>query len=114
MLSNLGPRIRIIRQQKGISLNSFAEKLGVSPGYLSNLETGKTDTIQLSIIDILNKELGIFPNEDLKENDDDNEFVFRLKRNMQLLNILHNNSPQETEYLIAVLEKGIDFFQKKG
>jgi len=50
MLNNFGKRIRFLREQKGISLNEFAKKLIVSSGYLSNLETGKTETIPLSLL----------------------------------------------------------------
>ncbi|MCU0094333.1 helix-turn-helix transcriptional regulator [Bacillus sp. OR9] len=57
MINEIGTHIRTLRTQKGIGLNTFAKQLGVSPAYLSNLETGKTDTIQLSLLQKLQDEL---------------------------------------------------------
>ena len=54
MIQNLGQTIRNLRKQKGISLQNFAEQIEVSPGYLSNLETQKTDTISLTLLSKLN------------------------------------------------------------
>ena len=42
MITQLGQTIRNLRKQKNITLNDFADKLDISAGYLSNLETGKT------------------------------------------------------------------------
>lgn len=39
--SQFGNRVRYLRQQNGISQRALAEKLGVSPAYLSLLESGK-------------------------------------------------------------------------
>lgn len=110
MLENFGPRIRIVRKQKGIGLNTFAEKLGVSPGYLSNLETGKTDTVQISFLEKLNNELNLFPIENTEINKD-GEFHYRVERNLNLLKRIHQSKPKEAEYLITVLEQGIDLFK---
>lgn len=38
----LGPRIRAMRQQEGLSLRTLAGRVGVSPATLSQLENGKT------------------------------------------------------------------------
>ncbi|NEY98659.1 helix-turn-helix domain-containing protein [Heyndrickxia shackletonii] len=45
MLKNLGQKIRLMSEKKGISLNPFAKALGISSGYLSQLETGKTKAV---------------------------------------------------------------------
>lgn len=50
MITQLGQTIRNLRKQKNITLNDFADKLDISAGYLSNLETGKTDTISLQLL----------------------------------------------------------------
>ena len=57
MLENVGATIRMLRE-KGISLNNFAATLDVSAGYLSHLETGKTDNIPLRLLPKLQEELG--------------------------------------------------------
>ena len=36
-----GPMLRALRQQKGIGLRQLAARVGISPPYLSNIETGK-------------------------------------------------------------------------
>ncbi|UZJ80555.1 helix-turn-helix domain-containing protein [Fictibacillus sp. KU28468] len=60
MTQDFGQKIRINRTKKGISLHAFAEQIGVSSGYLSQLETGKTQKIDLPLFDKINKELHIF------------------------------------------------------
>jgi transcriptional regulator with XRE-family HTH domain len=42
MHQDLGQQIQMIRRKKGITLSDYAKMLGISAGYLSNLETGKT------------------------------------------------------------------------
>jgi transcriptional regulator with XRE-family HTH domain len=39
---NLGARLRTVRQQSGLSLREVARQLGVSPSFVSQLETGKS------------------------------------------------------------------------
>lgn len=111
MFQEIGQRIRILRKQKGIGLNTFAANLGVSPGYLSNLETGKTDTIQLSLLESIDKELTLFPTDDT-DLTQGNEFDFRVKRNSELIKKLQKSRPAEAEYLISIFEQGIDLFNK--
>jgi len=50
MFENLGPTLRQYRKQRGIGLNQMAEKVSVSPSYLSYLETTKTDTVNLKVL----------------------------------------------------------------
>lgn len=111
-MKNLGQQIRLFRQQKGISLNSYAQELGVSPGYLSNLETGKTDTIQLSLLDKLQKELMLVPNVSNAETEH-YEIELRLQRIKTLLIQLHKRQPDAVEYLLNTIEQGINVFQNK-
>lgn len=58
-MQEIGQQIRQIRNRKGISLNAYANELGVSSGYLSNLETGKTQNITLSVLEQLQKDLNL-------------------------------------------------------
>lgn len=111
-MKNLGQRVRAIRINKGIGLNEFANKLGVSSGYLSNLETGKTETIHLSLLEKLQDELDVFPTVDLGEVDD--KFLYRIERTNLLLKQLAENNPELTDYLLSTVEKGIDVFNKKS
>lgn len=41
-VSALGPRLRRVREERRISLREVARQLGVSPSFLSQLETGKS------------------------------------------------------------------------
>ncbi|RTQ88229.1 helix-turn-helix domain-containing protein [Lysinibacillus telephonicus] len=108
MLQNLGSRIRTLRTNKGISLNAFAEKLDVSPGYLSNLETGKTDTIQLSLLEKLQNELYVLP---LKAGTSD-ELESRLNHAMEQLRKLEKLNPDAAQYLLNTFERGLELLLK--
>jgi transcriptional regulator with XRE-family HTH domain len=105
-LKNLGHQIRIIRQKKGIGLNTFAHQLGVSPGYLSNLETGKTETVQLSVLEQLQQELHLVPHPD----DDQSELSLRIQRIRQLLSQLESTDPEAVNYLLSTMEQGLEVF----
>ncbi|QSB48701.1 helix-turn-helix domain-containing protein [Parageobacillus toebii] len=108
MLQHIGERIRVLRKQKGISLNAFAEKLNVSPAYLSNLETGKTDTIQLSLLEKLQEELSLLPVETTHSSD--SEFDIRIQHVMQQLKELEQKHPEVADYLLSTLERGVHLF----
>lgn len=110
MLQNIGPRIRTLRTDKGISLNTFADKLNVSPGYLSNLETRKTDTIQLSILEKLQSELHILP----IESEEWDELDSRLNHAKKQLKELEQCNPDAANYLLTTFEKGLELLLKKN
>ncbi|MDP4145701.1 MAG: helix-turn-helix transcriptional regulator [Bacillota bacterium] len=50
MLQQLGKTIRAYRNKKGYTITQLANKLNISTGLLSNIETGKTDTFQLTLL----------------------------------------------------------------
>lgn len=110
-MRHLGQQIRNIRQKKGIGLNTFASQLGVSAGYLSNLETGKTDTIHLSLLEKLQSELTLFPNFD-QEDETISELSLRIQRIHQLLKQLETSNPEVANYLLSIVEQGIEVFIK--
>jgi transcriptional regulator with XRE-family HTH domain len=110
MLQNLGQHIRTLRQQKGIGLNAFAEQLGVSSGYLSNLETGKTDSIQMSILEKLQEEFTVLP---LQTEPLDDDISYRVNRVKHRLKELEHHSPEGVDYLLTTLENGLDLLLKK-
>jgi transcriptional regulator with XRE-family HTH domain len=39
---DLGPKVKLLRLQHGLTQNKVAEELGVTPGYVSNVENGRT------------------------------------------------------------------------
>lgn len=108
MLQEIGQRIRTLRTSKGIGLNAFAEKMNVSPGYLSNLETGKTDTIQLSLLEKLQTELYLLP---IKSETSD-ELDARLNHAKQQLKKLEQLNPEFANYLLTTFEQGLELLLK--
>jgi transcriptional regulator with XRE-family HTH domain len=102
MIEDIGAKIRNVRRNRGISLNTYAEKLGVSPAYLSNLETGKTDTIQLSLLAKLQTELKLLP---IGENLDISQISdVKLNDVMRQLIILHKEEPIKAALLTQLIE----------
>lgn len=106
-MSNFGQQLRQIRQQKGFGLNEFAKEIGVSPAYLSNLETGKTQTIQLEILSKLQQELHMIIDEDVHES---NHTVWRAERIGELLLDLQRTNPTAADYLMTMVEQGVELF----
>jgi transcriptional regulator with XRE-family HTH domain len=103
MFQDLGKLVRDLRQKKGISLNAFAEQLGVSSAYLSNLETGKTDNVQLKLLHKLQEELTVFPLQT-------NSSSFVEQRLVQLapkLADLAKSNPTLANFLLDTLERGL-------
>jgi transcriptional regulator with XRE-family HTH domain len=106
-MSNFGQQLRQIRHQKGYGLNEFAKELGVSPAYLSNLETGKTKTIQLDVLSKLQQELHLH----VDESDSKVEpVVWRAARICELLLDLHARNPDAADYLMTMVEQGVEQF----
>ncbi|KAA1186171.1 helix-turn-helix domain-containing protein [Paenibacillus sp. B2(2019)] len=105
-MQEIGRQIRQIRNRKGISLNAYANELGVSPGYLSNLETGKTQNITLKVLEQLQSDLYLIP----FPTDDNDELRMRLDRVYELLSALQNCKPDAVEYLLRCVEEGAEVF----
>jgi len=55
----LGEVIKAKREEKKISLVNFAKEVGISPGYLSQLENGKKENPKLEVILKISEQLGI-------------------------------------------------------
>ncbi|MCC2485463.1 helix-turn-helix domain-containing protein [Bacillus pacificus] len=113
MLQHLWQTIRTLRKHKGITLNELAAKLHVSPGYLSNLETMKTDTVSLTFLEQIQKELNLFPALTQETDLPNHELNFRLQRLCQVLQQVHDTQPQIAHYFIDHIEKGIELYQIK-
>ena len=113
MFQEFGQKVRTIRIQKGIGLNQLANKIGVSPGHLSNLETGKTENIKLTLLHKLQNELNLFSSDvitDKNTEEEFDEFEYRLERLTQQLRVLKDKQPEIADYFVATVENGIDVF----
>ncbi|MCJ8013382.1 helix-turn-helix domain-containing protein [Paenibacillus sp. KQZ6P-2] len=110
-MSNFGQQLRLIRQQKGFGLNEFAKELGVSPAYLSNLETGKTQTIQLEVLSKLQYELQMIVDE---MNTMDDPVAWRAERISELLLNLNRTHPTVADYFMSMIEQGIELFTARS
>ena len=54
-----GEIIKARREERGITLVDFAGKVGISPGYLSQLENGRKDNPSLDVILSIAQELDL-------------------------------------------------------
>ncbi|MDC7739543.1 helix-turn-helix domain-containing protein [Bacillus sp. FF-1] len=111
MLEHVGATIRILREKKGISLNNFAAILDVSAGYLSHLETGKTDNIPLRLLPKLQEELGLFSSIH-SLNETEQNFVLQVNAMQEPLLNLHQQNPEAAAFLLEMLAKGLNIFQQ--
>ncbi|SEN81116.1 Helix-turn-helix domain-containing protein [Mesobacillus persicus] len=102
-MSDFGSMIRAHREQKGYTLNDFAHRIGVSPGYLSNLETGKTDTIRLHVLERLQQELDIHPLQT-----DEQRLEQRLQRVTLMLQQCQMRNPSLTEHFMTQFEQSLE------
>ncbi|MFB7138912.1 helix-turn-helix domain-containing protein [Gottfriedia sp. NPDC056225] len=107
MMQELGKKVRELRLRKGIGLNEFAKELSVSPGYLSNLETGKSDTVKLVLLEKLQEELQLIPIET------SSCFTERLQRIQQQVAQLEEVNQVEAEFLVQQIENGLEYFLSK-
>ncbi|MCO0597272.1 helix-turn-helix domain-containing protein [Peribacillus butanolivorans] len=109
MLDNLGGEIRELRIQKGFGLNEFAKILDISPSYLSQLETGKTENVNFTLLQRLQEELALLPL-NLETND---ETTARLNRAVQQVKTLQRIDKEAAEFLLHNLESSIEWFMNK-
>ncbi|PGZ90481.1 helix-turn-helix transcriptional regulator [Bacillus sp. AFS029533] len=105
MLLDLGEKMRELRLQKGYGLNEFAKILNISPSYLSQLETGKTENISFSLLQRLQEELALLP-----LNIDENSRISRLFQQLDLLREVDEGS---YEFVLFSLESNINWLIEK-
>jgi len=60
--STLGARIREIREKRNLALRELARRAGVSPSYLSEIESGRRSPSE-TVLEALAGELGVNPKE---------------------------------------------------
>lgn len=114
-MNYFGEKLRTIRKQKGVGLNELAKRLEVSPAYLSNLETGKTETIHLAFVDRLKHELNFTPIDlfieiNSRSENEFSQFDYRLDRANQLLKQLDAVEPKVADYLLSMMEQGLTLY----
>lgn len=107
-MSEIGLYIRSIRQQRGADITEFARELGVSPDYLRNLESGRTQTIQLEVINKLQNEFYSIENDLDMDYDPYDPVRIRIDRLAASLQSLHAVDPQAADYLMRIVEQGLD------
>ncbi|XRG80737.1 helix-turn-helix transcriptional regulator [Rossellomorea sp. GAMAL-10_SWC] len=105
MLLDLGEKMRELRLQKGYGLNEFAKILNISPSYLSQLETGKTENISFSLLQRFQEELALLP-----LNVDENSRISRL---FQQLELLREVDEESYEFVLFSLESNINWLIEK-
>ncbi|MGG2027969.1 helix-turn-helix transcriptional regulator [Gottfriedia sp. S16(2024)] len=105
MLLDLGEKMRELRLQKGYGLNEFAKILNISPSYLSQLETGKTENISFSLLQRFQEELALLP-----LNVDENSRISRL---FQQLDLLREVDEESYEFVLFSLESNINWLIEK-
>lgn len=119
-MSNLqfGQQLRLLREKSGISLNAMARNLQVSSGYLSNLESGKTEKINLSTLQLIPKILGIkmcpvcqqlVPEDTLSDSRYD--LGLRINRLHSEMLRMAESDPECLQSLLSLLENGLFHFR---
>ncbi|PWW30567.1 transcriptional regulator [Cytobacillus oceanisediminis] len=111
MKMDIGQQIRLLRKNQGLSIQEFAKTMNVSVGYLSNLETGKAETIPLSFLKKLQTDFSFFPAEQNGTLND--PFSLRLQQLNKMLITLQESHPEVADYYMNHLERGIPLFMKR-
>ncbi|TBL77258.1 helix-turn-helix domain-containing protein [Paenibacillus thalictri] len=109
----IGRQLQRIRQHKGIGLNEFARELGVSPVYLSNLETGRTQTIQLEVLHKLENELLEAADAGLPDTMYEAPVELRIDELAARLKRLAVVDVAAAEFLLNTAEQGIAFWVRR-
>lgn len=115
--STFGQRLRRHREQRNMGLNELSKVIGVSPGYLSNLETGKTDKVSLPLLEKLSQILyrqgcplcdGVDQSSDRRSElqDIDGRLLQRINALFTHLHHLAESSPNTVSVQLDLLEHG--------
>ncbi|MCZ8511034.1 helix-turn-helix transcriptional regulator [Paenibacillus filicis] len=107
-------QVKQIRLQRGVGVSEFALELGVTPDYLTNLENGRTRTIQLEILSKLERELASWAgrNEETGEREEpDTQSALRAARLAFSLRELHRRNPEAADSLMRIVEQGLLLFK---
>ncbi|MBC9783481.1 helix-turn-helix transcriptional regulator [Heliobacterium chlorum] len=109
-----GNRVRLLREKAGISLNKMAKQLNVSSGYLSNLESGKTENVSVDFLKSLQEQLGLqaclicgHAVENKECSGLETTLQLRVYRVQEILNDMAKTNPEQSECLLQLLEHGL-------
>ena len=95
---NIGERIAYFRTSKGFSVNSLANKAGISQSYLREIEMGRYSNPSVDILDVLCTTLGI----SLKEFFDTDTDLQNI--NDSLLKEIAQLTPEQRDHLTHFLK----------
>jgi transcriptional regulator with XRE-family HTH domain len=113
MFTDFGQRIRMLRKNRSLTIQQFAQIMDVSVGHQSNLETSKAETIPISYLNKLQKEFLFVPYEQNEQSSDD-PFSLRLKQLNIMLKNLQETHPELVDYYLSHIELGIHLLNKKS
>lgn len=115
-MSEIGLYIRSIRKQRGVDIMEFAKELGVSPDYLRNLESGRTQTIQLEVINKLQHEFYTLEgdSDSVIPHDPYDAASLRIDRLASSLKTLQEKDPRAADYLMRMVEQGLEWMHASG
>lgn len=107
----IGMQVKQIRLQRGAEVSEFALELGVTPDYLMNLESGRTQTIQLEVLSKLERELlGLAQRSKEQDEQEERETALRAARLAVSLRELHRSNPEAADGLMQIVEQGLLLF----
>lgn len=106
MTLHIGKQVRSLRMKLGISLNTFAKQIGVSPAYLSNLENEKTDTLTISVLDHLQEKYNFLS----IQHEAISPYQQDIQLAMQNLLILNETDPQAASFTLNNLKNTLQYF----
>jgi len=95
LLINIGNLIKEKRRLKGYSTQELAEKLGVSAGFINNLENGKNDSFNLHLLGNLCSLLDVSPI----------SFIFNNLNSVDKLKLLEHVDAELVDGLTLIIEK---------
>ena len=102
----IGENIKKLRERKNISLNAFARKCNMSPGYLSDLEKGKKLNPSMDLLDKIASELGVTVQQLLKENIDEADEIDKLEADMKILySKIKDLTPNDRKKILKTIEQ---------
>jgi len=112
-MDKFGQRVRRLRTDQGISLRTVARQAGISPAYLSRIESGQTAPPTPSVIKALAETLGIEPGILFELTSSLSPDILSLLKNSnrtaELLNVIasHNLSEEQIDRIIRYIRQFI-------
>ena len=113
LMDKFGQRVRRLRTDQGISLRTVARQAGISPAYLSRIESGQTAPPTPSVIKALAETLGIEPGILFELTSSLSPDILSLLKNSnrtaELLNVIasHNLSEEQIDRIIRYIRQFI-------